>query len=49
MAVDAQRFMDLMSYLHMVWSGPLQIALSLYFLWELLGPATLAGVGVMVG
>jgi hypothetical protein len=48
MAVDAQRFMDLMSYLHMIWSGPLQIALSLYFLWELLGPATLAGVAVMV-
>ena len=48
MAVDAQRFMDLMSYLHMIWSGPLQIALSLYFLWELLGPSTLAGVAVMV-
>lgn len=48
MAVDSQRFLDLMSYLQMVWSAPLQICLSLYFLWELLGPSVLAGVGVMV-
>jgi len=39
MAVDSQRFLDLMSYLQMVWSAPLQISLSLYFLWELLGPS----------
>lgn len=43
MAVDAQRFMDLVSYLHMLWSAPLQIALALYFLWDLLGIATVAG------
>ena len=43
MSVDAQRFMDLVSYLHMLWSAPLQVALSLFFLWQLLGFATLAG------
>lgn len=43
MAVDAQRFMDLTSYLNMIWSAPLQIILALYFLWDLLGPAVLAG------
>ncbi len=43
MAVDAQRFMDLTSYLHMLWSAPMQIALSLYFLWQEMGISTLAG------
>ncbi|XP_076459189.1 multidrug resistance-associated protein 1-like [Babylonia areolata] len=48
MSVDAQRFMDLMTYFHTIWSGPLQIILSLYFLWQTLGPSVLAGVGVMI-
>ncbi|XP_045104248.1 multidrug resistance-associated protein 1-like isoform X3 [Portunus trituberculatus] len=48
MSVDAQRFMDLMAYINMLWSAPFQIALALYFLWEHLGPSVLAGVGVMV-
>ncbi|XP_070185918.1 multidrug resistance-associated protein 1-like isoform X2 [Littorina saxatilis] len=48
MSVDAQRFMDLMTYFHTIWSGPFQIVVSLYFLWQTLGPSVLAGVGVMV-
>ncbi|CAH1274299.1 ABCC1 [Branchiostoma lanceolatum] len=48
MSVDAQRFMDLCTYLHMIWSAPFQIAVSLYFLWQTLGPSILAGLGVMV-
>uniref|UniRef100_H2Z8F8 Multidrug resistance-associated protein 1 n=1 Tax=Ciona savignyi TaxID=51511 RepID=H2Z8F8_CIOSA len=48
MSVDAQRFMDLMSYLNIVWSGPFQIILALYFLWNILGPSVLAGLAVMV-
>ncbi|KAI1883878.1 hypothetical protein AGOR_G00220620 [Albula goreensis] len=48
MSVDAQRFMDLITYINMVWSAPLQVLLALYFLWQTLGPAVLAGVGVMV-
>lgn len=37
MSVDAQRFMDLTAYLNMLWSAPLQISLSLYFLYQILG------------
>nr|CAD7427423.1 unnamed protein product [Timema monikensis] len=48
MSVDAQRFMDLTGYLSMIWSAPLQIALALYFLWDILGPSVLAGLAVMI-
>ncbi|XP_032672071.1 multidrug resistance-associated protein 1 isoform X3 [Odontomachus brunneus] len=48
MSVDAQRFMDLTAYINMIWSAPLQIVLALYFLWEILGPAVLAGLAVMI-
>ncbi|XP_068141679.1 multidrug resistance-associated protein 1 isoform X2 [Drosophila tropicalis] len=48
MAVDAQRFMDLTTYLNMLWSAPLQIGLALYFLWLQLGPSVLAGLAVMI-
>lgn len=37
MSVDAQRFTDLMAYINMVWSAPLQITLALFFLWQYLG------------
>ncbi len=40
--------MDLASYLHIIWSGPLQIGLALYFLWSQLGYAILGGVAVMI-
>ncbi|XP_063974569.1 multidrug resistance-associated protein 1 isoform X1 [Diachasmimorpha longicaudata] len=48
MSVDAQRFMDLIAYINMIWSAPLQIALALYFLWGILGPSVLAGLAVMI-
>uniref|UniRef100_A0A3B1IRS1 ATP binding cassette subfamily C member 3 n=1 Tax=Astyanax mexicanus TaxID=7994 RepID=A0A3B1IRS1_ASTMX len=48
MSVDAQRFMDLTTFLNMLWSAPLQIILALFFLWQTLGPSVLAGVAVMV-
>uniref|UniRef100_A0A671LHG9 Canalicular multispecific organic anion transporter 2-like n=1 Tax=Sinocyclocheilus anshuiensis TaxID=1608454 RepID=A0A671LHG9_9TELE len=48
MSVDAQRFMDLTTFLNMLWSAPLQIVLALFFLWQNLGPSVLAGVAVMV-
>ncbi|XP_046388373.1 multidrug resistance-associated protein 1 isoform X3 [Ischnura elegans] len=48
MSVDAQRFMDLTTYLNMIWSAPLQIILALYFLWNTLGPSVLAGLAVMI-
>ncbi|KAH9518524.1 Multidrug resistance-associated protein 1 [Bulinus truncatus] len=48
MSVDAQRFMDLTTYLHTIWSGPFQIGVALYFLFQTLGPSALAGVAVMI-
>uniref|UniRef100_A0AAQ5Y2C9 Multidrug resistance-associated protein 1 n=1 Tax=Amphiprion ocellaris TaxID=80972 RepID=A0AAQ5Y2C9_AMPOC len=48
MSVDAQRFMDLITYINMIWSAPLQVVLALYFLWQNLGPSVLAGVAVML-
>ncbi|XP_055920592.1 multidrug resistance-associated protein 1-like [Eupeodes corollae] len=48
MSVDAQRFLELVTYVSMIWSAPLQIILALYFLWELLGIAVLSGFIVMI-
>ena len=48
MSVDAQRFVDLMIHLHMLWSSPFQIILSLIFLYLTMGPSIFAGFAVMV-
>ncbi|UYV79410.1 ABCC2 [Cordylochernes scorpioides] len=48
MSVDAQRFVDLMTYINLIWSAPFQIVLSVYFLWGMLGPSVMAGVVVMI-
>ncbi|CAG5076674.1 Oidioi.mRNA.OKI2018_I69.PAR.g8517.t2.cds [Oikopleura dioica] len=48
MTVDAQKFQDIFTYIHMIWSGPLQIGLSLYFLWQELGAAIFSGIAVMI-
>ena len=48
MSVDAQRLMDLMWYINMIWSAPLQIVLSLVFLYLTMGPSIFAGFAVMV-
>ena len=48
MSVDAQRFMDLMTYFHMIWSAPLQIVLALGFLYMTMGPSIFAGFAVMI-
>ncbi|XP_053306512.1 ATP-binding cassette sub-family C member 2 [Spea bombifrons] len=48
MSADAQRFMDLTNFIHLLWSSPLQIAISVVFLWEELGPSVLAGLAVMI-
>ncbi|XKL66876.1 hypothetical protein PGB90_010296 [Kerria lacca] len=47
-SVDSQRFLELMAYINMLWSAPCQIILALYFLWQILGPSTLAGLAVMI-
>ncbi|XP_077114465.1 ATP-binding cassette sub-family C member 2 [Ranitomeya variabilis] len=48
MSADAQKFMDLTNFIHLIWSSPLQIAISIVFLWEELGPSVMAGFGVML-
>nr|XP_057915144.1 canalicular multispecific organic anion transporter 1 isoform X2 [Doryrhamphus excisus] len=48
MSADAQRFNDVTNFIHLLWSCPLQIALSIVFLWQELGPSVLAGLAVMV-
>lgn len=46
-SVDAQMFADLTMYLNIVWSGPLQIFISLFMLWRYIGVAALAGLATM--
>lgn len=48
MSVDSQRFMDLMTYLNMIWSAPLQITIALILLYQQLGPSVFAGLAVMI-
>lgn len=48
MAIDTQRFMDILTTLNVIWTSPLIIGLSLFFLWGYLGPSCLAGLAVMV-
>ncbi|KAL7855414.1 hypothetical protein AOLI_G00190180 [Acnodon oligacanthus] len=48
MSADAQRFNDVTNFIHLLWSCPLQVILSVVFLWIELGPSVLAGLLVMV-
>lgn len=41
------RFSNL-TFINLLWSAPLQIALALYFLWGVLGPSVLAGLAVII-
>ncbi|XP_077296379.1 multidrug resistance-associated protein 1-like [Arctopsyche grandis] len=48
MSVDVQRFVDLMQYLVLVWSAPLQMCIAVYFLWNILGYSVFAGILVIL-
>lgn len=48
MAVDVQKLMELAIYLNYLWASPVQIAVALYLLWSLLGPAVLTGLFILV-
>ncbi|KAL5473787.1 hypothetical protein EMCRGX_G028343 [Ephydatia muelleri] len=48
MSVDSQKCMELMTYVNLVWSAPLQILIALIMLWFTMGPSIFAGVGVMI-
>lgn len=47
MSVDAQRLYDVMFFVMLLWSAPLQIAIAIYFLWDVLGIAVLAGLVIL--
>ncbi|XP_062549081.1 multidrug resistance-associated protein 1-like isoform X2 [Armigeres subalbatus] len=48
MSVDAQRFFEMVSYMHVLWSAPLIIALCVFLLYDYLGVAVFAGLAVMI-
>ena len=48
MSLDSSRLQELTPYLHAIWYSFFQIAVALYFLWDLLGLSTLSGVAVIV-
>lgn len=48
MAVDTQRVADLVQNINNLWSAPLQLAISMYLLYQQLGWAILAGLLVML-
>ena len=48
MSVDCQRIADMTPYLNMLWSAPLQIGISMYMLYQILGPSVFAGLAVMI-
>ncbi|XP_075422196.1 multidrug resistance-associated protein 1-like isoform X3 [Ascaphus truei] len=45
---DVQKLMDLSTCLNYVWSAPLTITVAMYFLWQTLGVAVVAGVAVFI-
>lgn len=48
MSVDVSRISDLCTYIHILWSGPFQISIAIYFLYQTLGVSIFAGVAVMI-
>ena len=48
MSVDGQRIQEVVGYLWMTWSFPLQICVAIYMLWSLLGASVLAGLVVLI-
>ncbi|XP_022092710.1 multidrug resistance-associated protein 1-like [Acanthaster planci] len=46
MSVDAQRCMDLCTFINTLWASPLQVIIALYLLWQVLGPVVMAGFAV---
>ncbi|XP_063285544.1 multidrug resistance-associated protein 1-like [Pelobates fuscus] len=47
-STDIQKLMDLATCLNYVWSAPFTIIVAMYFLWQTLGVAVFAGVGVFI-
>lgn len=48
MQIDAQKLGDSLPYLHMLWSGPVQLGIAIYMLYSYLGPSGFVGLFVMI-
>ena len=48
MSVDAQHFVNVVPKIHAIWSAPLKILLSIFFLYNTMGPSIFAGYAVVV-
>jgi hypothetical protein len=48
MSVDAQRLMDLVTYMYALYSAPIQITIALVLLYNFLGPSIFAGFAAMI-
>eukprot|EP00644_Phytophthora_capsici_P001459 jgi/Phyca11/526529/estExt2_fgenesh1_pm.C_PHYCAscaffold_100089 len=48
MSIDAQRLQDLSPFINSVWFSIFQIVVACYLLWKQIGPATFAGVTVII-
>ncbi|KAF4042415.1 ABC transporter [Phytophthora infestans] len=48
MSIDAQRLQELSTYINSVWFSIFQIVVACYLLWKQIGPATFAGVAVII-
>ena len=48
MSIDAQRFLDVMTYINVVWACPVQFSLAIYFLYDLVGVAAISGLSVFL-
>ncbi|KAM7536815.1 hypothetical protein Aperf_G00000088560 [Anoplocephala perfoliata] len=48
MSIDSQRFLVLMWNIQMLWSGPFQVSIGIYLLWQQLGPSVFAGVLILL-
>ncbi|XP_062304038.1 multidrug resistance-associated protein 1 [Osmerus eperlanus] len=47
-SADTQKLMDFVVYFNAVWLAPIEVALCLFFLWQLLGPSALAGIATVI-
>ena len=45
--LDTQNLQDVLGYLNLAWATPMSVILSFYCLWGLLGPSSMAGLGVL--
>ena len=47
LAIDAQRFVEVIPQINVIWSAPFQIILAVYFLYDIVGASAFAGMAVL--